>query len=67
MQTFPAPGGQPRSLRSIAEDHAAPSSFPPDLPYDYQAGTPSSATGGGQAPVDVAAEANKSPKSDKQT
>ena len=35
MHKGPKPAGQPRSLRSIAEGHSAPASYPEDAPHDY--------------------------------
>ena len=40
MDKQPLPPGQPRSLRSIAEQNAPPSSFPSQPAYDKQAGIP---------------------------
>lgn len=40
MDKQPLPPGQPRSLRSIAEENAPPTSFPTPPAYDKQAGLP---------------------------
>lgn len=50
------PQGQPRTLRSIAEDTDASSNFPEDVPYVPAAGVPVSTTGAGQTYSDSPAD-----------
>lgn len=50
------PEGQPRTVRTLAEDRADPKNFPADLPYDTQAGAPLSVPGAGAEYKDEAAQ-----------
>lgn len=59
--TGPKPAGQPRTLRSVAEQKSAPASFPDEVPQDTAGGVPSSDRTFGQK-YDDRAEAVK-PKS----
>ena len=49
------PKGQPRSLRTVAEDKAT-ASFPEDLPYVPSAGLPAATTGASQKYSDTSAD-----------
>lgn len=50
------PKGQPRTLRSIAEDVDASSNFPEDVPYIPCAGVPASTVGATQTYKDSPAD-----------